>query len=163
MSYRVTGIGAIGLSINWEKVPGDKDVARRVIAFLEDRRILFVDHHAENEMYCVRSANAAREFLTDQLAQTKAGKHLEASLKDIRAAFRHFVDIAGPDGQNFQRWHYGHTPADPFSLALGELRAIVGYHVELIAYYYGLEIEDELAAILPTYVVSANAVEEGSE
>ena len=41
MPYRPTGAGAFGFSLNWEKVPGDKEVARRVILYLEDRRLLF--------------------------------------------------------------------------------------------------------------------------
>ena len=37
MPYRPAGVGAFGFSLNWEKVSGDKDVARRVITYLEDR------------------------------------------------------------------------------------------------------------------------------
>jgi hypothetical protein len=34
MPYRPAGIGAFGFSINWERVPGDEEVARRVVTFL---------------------------------------------------------------------------------------------------------------------------------
>lgn len=73
MPYRPTGIGGFGFSVNWEKVPGDEEVARRVITFLEDRRVLFGMRHMEDEQYCVDSANQIRHFLTDQLSQAKAG------------------------------------------------------------------------------------------
>lgn len=72
-AYRPTGIGGFGFSVNWEKVPGDEEVARRVITFLEDRRVLFGMRHMEDEQYCVDSANQIRHFLTDQLSQAKAG------------------------------------------------------------------------------------------
>jgi hypothetical protein len=148
MAYRVTGIGALGLSLNWEKVDGDKQIAQRVVSFLEDRRILYFDFHAENESFCVQSANAAREFLTEQLGQAKPGKSLASSLKAMRSAFRHFVDVGGSHGENF--WKLSRSGSmGPLSMALGELRGRVGLHVALISYYYGLEVEDDLAAILP--------------
>jgi biotin-(acetyl-CoA carboxylase) ligase len=37
-----------------KKVPGDKNVARRVINFLEDRRLLFGERHGGDEMHCVQ-------------------------------------------------------------------------------------------------------------
>lgn len=148
MTYRVTGIGAFGLSLNWEKVDGDKQIARNVITFLEDRRILFADYHGENEVLCVRSAIEARNFLTDQISQAKPGRSLDASLRAMRTSFRHFVELGGFDGHNFGRHRYV-SDLDPLSLALGALRSEVGLQILLIAYYYGLEVEDELAAILP--------------
>ena len=48
MPYRPTGIGGFGFSVNWEKVPGDEEVARQVITFLEDRRLLFGKRHGED-------------------------------------------------------------------------------------------------------------------
>jgi hypothetical protein len=148
MPYRPVGIGGFGFSINWEKVEGDEDVAREVIAFLEDRRLLFGKRHMEDEMYCVDSANAMRHFLTSELFRANAGRSLATSIRAIRAALREFVDAAGPGACNF-RYHRGGAMTDEFSLALGELRSRVGVQVALIAYYYDIEVEDELAQILP--------------
>jgi hypothetical protein len=36
MAYRVTGVGAFGFSINWERAAGDTQVARAVLALLEN-------------------------------------------------------------------------------------------------------------------------------
>jgi hypothetical protein len=148
MPYRVTGAGGFGFSVNWEKVPGDEQVARRVIIFLEDRRVLFGKRHAEDEMYCVNSANEIRHFLTGQLSRARAGKSLDMSIRAMRAALREFVDAAGPDARNF-RYNRGGAMTDEFSLALGQLRSLVGLHVALIAQHYDIEVEDELAQILP--------------
>ena len=106
MQYRPTGAGAFGFSINWEKVPGDEDVAREVITFLEDRRLLFGKRHCEDEMHCVISANEIRHFLTEELSRARAGKSLAQSLRAMRAAFRAFVDAAGPNGRDFT-YHRG--------------------------------------------------------
>lgn len=147
MAYRPTGVGGFGFSVNWEKVPGDKDVARRVINFLEDRRLLFGTRHYEDELHCVHSAIEIRHFLTEQLNQAKAGRSLADSLKAIRATMRAFVDAAGPDACNF-RHDWGINPP-AFHIALGELRSRVGLRVALIADQYDIEVEPDLEQILP--------------
>jgi hypothetical protein len=148
MRYRLNGAGGFGFSVNWEKVPGDEEVALEVITFLEDRRVLFGWGHAEGEQYCVTSANEIRRFLTSELAHAKPGKSLAMSIRAIRAAFRQFVDAAGPDGCNF-RYPRGGRITPEFTLSLGELRSLVGLQLALIADQYGLEVEDGLAQILP--------------
>jgi hypothetical protein len=147
MPYRPTGAGAFGFSLNWEKVPGDKDVALRVVTFLEDRRLLFGERHSEDELDCVHSAIDIRRFLTEELTKAKPGRSLAESLRAMRAVMRAFVEAAGPNARNF-RYHHGHM-TDPFSLALGELRSLVGLHLAVIAHQYGIEVEPDLARILP--------------
>jgi hypothetical protein len=154
MPYVPTGGGAFGFSLNWEKVPGDEDVARRVVIFLEDRRLLFGERHSKDELHCVHSAIDIRKFLTQELTNAKPGKSLDRSLRAIRAACRNFVEAAGPDARNF-RYHHGHQ-TDRFSLALGELHSLVGLHLAAIANQYGIEIEDDLARILPPDVSADN-------
>jgi hypothetical protein len=154
MAYRPTGLGAFGFSVNWEKVPGDEDVARRVVTFLEDRRLLFGERHVEDELHCVRSAIEIRRFLTDELTKAKPGRSLAESLRAMRVAMRSFVDAAGPDARNF-RYHHGHM-TDRFSLALGELRSRVGLHLAVIADQYDIEVEPDLAQILPPDVFVDN-------
>jgi hypothetical protein len=150
MPYRPTGVGAFGFSLNWEKAPGDEEVARRVVIFLEDRRLLFGKRHSEDELHCVRSAIETRGFLTDQLVKAKPGKSLAQSLRAMRSAMRAFVEAAGPDARKFR--YLPGPQTDPFSLALGELRALVGLHLAVIAGQYGIKVEDELAQILPPAV-----------
>jgi uncharacterized protein DUF6650 len=154
MPYQSTGAGAFGFSLNWEKVPGDKDVARRVITFLEDRRVLFGDRYTEDEMYCVQSAIEIRRFLTDELTNARPRKSLDSSLRAIRVACRNFVEAAGPNATSF-RYHRG-GQTDPFSLALGKLRSLVGLHLAVITDQYDIEVEDELAQIMSPDPASDN-------
>jgi hypothetical protein len=86
-------------------------------------------------------------FLTAEMSNARAGRSLAQSLRATRAAVRAFVDAAGPDARNF-RYRHGQM-TDAFSLALGELRSLVGLQVALIADQYDLEVEYELAQILP--------------
>lgn len=154
MPYRPTGLGAFGFSLNWEKVPGDEQVAHRVITFLEDRRLLFGERLGGDELHCVRSAIEIRYFLTEELTKAKPGHSLADSLHAMRTATRAFVDAAGPDASNF-RYYHGHM-TDRFSLALGELRSRIGLHLAVIADQYGIEVEPSLAKILPPDVSADN-------
>ncbi len=150
MGYRVEGAGAFGFSLNWVKVAGDDEVARRVIIMLEDRRLLFGPRHAEDEMECVRSAEQIRRELTRELAEARPGASLASSLRAIRAACRRFMEAAGPGARYFH--HRRPWEPDPMAAALGELRSLVGLHVAAIAGEYSLEVEDGLSRILPPVV-----------
>jgi hypothetical protein len=154
MAYRPTGVGAFGFSVNWEKVPGDEEVARRVVTFLEDRRLLFGERRSEDELFCIRSAIEIRRFLTDELSRAHPGRSLAESLRAMRTAMRAFVEAAGPNAMNF-RYHQG-LMTDRFSLTLGELRSQVGLHLAVIADQYGIDVEDDLRQILPPDVAADN-------
>lgn len=142
----VSALG-IGVGLSWAVEPGDAAVARSVVAFLEDRRLLFGDRHVEDERHCIRSALECRAFLTRQIGASRRGGELEQQLKAIRSAFRRFVEQGGPQGVNFVQ-HFG-SSVDPFSAALGELRSRVGVSLAAIAWRYDLNVEEDLARILP--------------
>lgn len=149
MGYRVKGASALGVGLSWEKTPGDAAVARRVLAFLEDRRVLFGDRHMEDGRYCVASALEIRQFLSEQLTSDQhLGQDLANALRVMRAACRQFVDLAGPDARNFEARGSG-WPADRFWLALGELRASMGHQIGGLASAYKIDVEDGLRSLLP--------------
>lgn len=148
MGFELTGIGIPIGSMQWQKTSGDRQISRRVVTFLEDRRLLFGDRHVEDESHCISSALEIRSFLTDQITDAKPGEQLEAALRAMRAACRKFIDVGGPHGRNFNRSHYPY-PADGFSLALGDLRTAVGHQIAVILSQYSMEVEPELASILP--------------
>jgi hypothetical protein len=64
MGVRVSGgsFSVLGIGINWERTPGAEKIARAVISFLEDRRLLFGSRHIEDEAHCVSSALDCRTF-----------------------------------------------------------------------------------------------------
>lgn len=148
MGYEITGISAPFGGIQWQKTPGDQEVARKVVIFPEDRRLLFGDRHVEDERHCIASALEIRAFLTEQITDAKPGKELEASLRAMRAACRRFIEAGGPDGRDFMRAHYPYE-ADGFSLALGDLRTAIGYQLAVVLSQYPLPVEPQLALILP--------------
>jgi len=145
-----TGLADLERLMAGQPLPGGQDVARRVIIFLEDRRLLFGRRHCEDERDCVRSAIEIRKFLTDELTRAKPGRSLSDSVRAMRVATRAFLNAAGPDARNFR--YHGGAQTDEFSLALGEPRSLVGLHVALISGQYGIEVEPGLAQILPPEV-----------
>jgi hypothetical protein len=142
MAYRVTGASAFNFGIEWEKVPGDEDLAAQVMIFMADRRLLFGDRHGGDEQYCVTSANEIRRFLTDQIVASKPGRTLRQRLSLLREAARHFVDRGGHDAG-----HYQEFPVR-FGLALGDLRTAFAIHLAAIAEEFDLEMEWELARLV---------------
>jgi hypothetical protein len=67
------------------------------------------------------------------------------------AACRKFLDHvqeSGPDVVRFG-WHHGHWASWDFNAALGELRGVFGVHLAQLAVLYRLDVEDNLASILP--------------
>ncbi len=145
---RITGISLpAGFGVQWEFAEGDKEIARKAITFLENRRVLFGERHMEDEMHCVRSAIEIRNKLTDLIPSAADGGGVEHSLRAIRAACTQFVNRAGPGAMNF-RGHYGGA-VNPFGLALGDLRSLVGIQVALLADRYGLKVEEDLHTIFP--------------
>jgi hypothetical protein len=145
MRRRLTGLTLPWLGASWENVPGDKEIAKETIVFLENRRVLFGKRHDEDGPYCLHSANEIRHFLTPKIAAARS-EDLSDSLRAMRAAARQFADEAGPGARNFAGgWH----PGNMFWLALGDFRTLMGVQIARIASRYGLEVEEDLMQILP--------------
>ncbi|MFC7532486.1 hypothetical protein [Actinoplanes sp. GCM10030250] len=142
MPYRVTGLSVLNFGAGWERVPGDEDVAARVMIFMADRRLLFGDRHHSDERECVGSAHAIRRFLTEQIIEAKPGKTLGQRLTLLREAARNFVDRGGSDAADFRHDHL------QFGLALGDLRAAFALHLAAIAEEFDLDLEYELARLV---------------
>lgn len=143
MRFRLTGLGTPFGSLQWEKKDDDREIARRVISLLEDRRLLYRDFFWEVPHECIESARQTRESLTALIASPDISPGLSLEVKLLRAYFRTFMDTRDDHGR---RYHMG---SEPISLALGELRAKVGQVVGDLAARFDLEVEDELGSIVP--------------
>ena len=69
----------------------------------------------------------------------------------MRAACRKFINTVQADEERII--NFGNYPGNfaswEFNGAVGELRGVFGIHLAQIAAQFGLDIEDELASILP--------------
>ena len=148
---RVTGLSCPVFGVSWNPPEAEVTRARRVITFLEDRRVLYVPSEMELPDHCVRSALEIRAFLTNEIGRSGAESELTQSLRAMRGACRKFLNAVGPEDGEIARFgaHPGHWASWEFNGALGELRGVVGLHVACIASAYGLGVESNLARILP--------------
>ena len=150
IASRLTGISSPIFGVSWNPPPADVTVARRVITFLEDRRVLFVDESIEVPSQCVSSVLEVRRYLTSEIQQLPEGE-LCGSLRAMRAACRKFLENVDDEGGIVVRYghHHGHWASWRFGGALGELRAVFGIQIAKMAAQNGLDVEDDLARILP--------------
>lgn len=150
IASRLTGFSTPIFGVSWTPPTPDVEVARRVITFLEDRRVLFNPYEAEVPEEAIESVLQIRQFLTDVLANQRIGKALAEPLRAMRAACRAFLDKSdSPDELSNIVLPYGMSyeahPVQRTAQALREMRAEFGVHVAQIAVKYGLDVEEPLA------------------
>ena len=152
---RINGIGIstpiFGFSVGWVPSESEKNIAREVIIFLEDRRVLYKPYQMEYQDECVQSVLAMRRFLTDKISASSSDE-LERNLRAMRGACRNFLDRASIPPNAGDRYRYGYDEGQNvlvFNDALGELRSTFGLHIGILAAKYGIDIEDDLEKILP--------------
>jgi hypothetical protein len=152
ITTRLTGISCPIFGVQWNPPEADVGVARRLISYLEDRRVLYNPDELEVPSHCVESVLDIRRFLTHELGQGSRSAEFEASIRAMRLACRKFLDTVQRDGEQiiisgFERGHYASWVFLP---ALGELRGVFGIHLTRIAAQHGLDVEEPLASILPS-------------
>lgn len=146
---RLNGISTPIFGISWDPGQTDKDHAKEVVAFLEDRRVLYNSSEMEIPHYCVESVLEIRKFLTQKIGISQNGD-FQNSLRAMRASCKKFLDTVGVNGDILRFGnHNGHWASWMFNGAIGELRGVFGVHLVKIAAMYGLDIEESLAKILP--------------
>jgi len=151
---RLTGISTPIFGISWDPPETEIETAKRVLTFLEDRRVLYEPSELEVPSHCVASVLEIRRLLTGELAKLQGPNDLADSLRAMRAACRKFIGVSqrldGVYGWDPHGYNPGHFATWQFDSALGEMRGVFGVHIAQLAARYGLDIEDQLAAILPT-------------
>lgn len=151
---RVTGVSTPIFGVQWHPKEPERARVRRIIAFCEDRRILFAPHNWEMPEDCIKSAVAIRSFLTTELGEISPESELGERLTLMRKACRTFLDSSrrGEGGPGGWEGNYGHSAHEPFRRALDKLREVFGQHVFWLMMTHGLTVEDELARIFPSHL-----------
>jgi len=147
---RLTGLSVPVFGVQWNPPEAECVAARRVLAFLEDRRVLYVPSEMEVPHHCVESVLRIRAFLTGELGKLDREQKLAQILRAMRAACRKFLSTVQADDHRIIQFgaEQGHFASWIFNGAVGELRGVFGVHIASLAASYGLDVEDELASIL---------------
>lgn len=149
---RITGISSPFGGFQWaDPGPTDAEIVRQFLVFLEDRRVLYNPTYLEVASQVVHSVHEIREQSTKTLQALPPKTFAVTPIRAIREAGRRFHDDQNEDFRFFDdRWRPHHHDATPgFFTALGAFRATVGHQVALLAAHYDLDIEGDLASVLP--------------
>lgn len=151
ITSRLTGFSCPIFGLSWNPSESDIVAARRIIAYLEDRRVLYEPSSVEVPPYCVQSVLQLRKFLTDEIGRSSNSDNVREHLRAMRAACRKFLTrVDGAERDIIPNANMvGHWASWVFNDALGQMRGVFGVQVALIAAKYGLDVEQGLDSILP--------------
>jgi hypothetical protein len=158
IANRLTGISTPIFGVSWQPSELELAAARRIVSFLEDRRVLYSPNELEVPAHCVDSILQIRLFLTSEIGKLDSKSEFTASLRAMRAACRKFLDAVGAEDRYIilHATENGHYASWTFYSALGELRGTFGIHLARIAGHFRLDVEDDLASILPAKAESGS-------
>jgi hypothetical protein len=148
IASKITGFSTPIFGVSWEPPNNDREIAKSVVNFLEDRRVLYNPNELEDTHHCISSVLEIRQFLTEKMNDLDQKCELAKNLRIMRSACRKFLDSA----QKFDRGLYvSRSNFDfwVFSSSLGEMRGVFGICLSQILLSFGLDIEKDLASILP--------------
>lgn len=154
LAGRLTGFSVPVFGVQWTPPADERNIIRRLLQALEDRRVLFVPYTLEVPEEVTSSILRVRELLTQTLQELPDNSAACGSIRAMRAACRKFQDEPRPNYRNVHPRHHGDWGcredfSPGFFVALGELRASFGTHIAALACQYGIDVEDDLASILP--------------
>ena len=66
---RITGFSVPLFGVSWNPKQPEVAIARKVLVFFEDRRVLYNPFHMEMEEHCLQSVVEIRRFLTEIIGQ----------------------------------------------------------------------------------------------
>ncbi len=89
---RITGISTPIFGVSWTPPNLDVEAAKRLLTYLEDRRVQFNPYELETPPHVVQSILTIRERLTHELEQLDRSSPLAQSVVAMRAACRKFLD-----------------------------------------------------------------------
>lgn len=142
----ITGISTPIFGLQWTPPVIESDEAKSLINYLENKRVLYNPVSMEDANHCTLSVIQIRDELTDMIRNLSGPSRLAQSLKSMRQACANFCDNVGhPDFKNYE------TPIQRSILEreLVKLRYKCGLSLAKISIGYGIDVDDNLAAIMP--------------
>ena len=148
IASKITGFTTPVFGISWEPPKNERETAKSIVTFLEDRRVLYNPTELESPHHCISSVVEIRHFLTEKIDNLDQICELAKNLRMMRSACRKFLDSAQRLDRG-QHISYGNYHSSVFGSYLGEMRCAFGFCLSQIVLAYGLDVEPDLASILP--------------
>lgn len=98
---RLRGIRSPVLGISWNPVEIDRNIARKIVIFLELRRVLYSAYEYASVCPCIKSVTKIKYYLTDILQQIDEKSKLNSYIRAMRNACNKFLTKC-PDSKNFR-------------------------------------------------------------
>lgn len=139
-------MGALGLGVGWDWASTDAEVVRRLVIFLEDRRVLDYRSGCWDVGHAVASVLQVREELTKALQALAPKSGANEAVRALREACVAFLDSV--DGAS------GCGCSGKFAVPLWELQASFGAYLRPLVDNYHLSAHGSVAEVLsiPDYV-----------
>ena len=137
----LTGFSTPIFGVSWNPPKNEREVIRKLIIFLEDRRVLFNPYNLEFFDPVIESVLEIRKNLTRVLENLDEDSKAVPSIRAMRASCRKFLDQVGGRRDRFR--DIG------LFVNLGELRGVFGNHIAILCTMYGINVEGDLSDILP--------------
>lgn len=142
---KISGLSTPVGGLEWRPSKSELARAKSTVNFLEDRRVLYNPAELEMPHHCITSVIEIRHFLTQEIDGLSDKSQLKLNLKIMRAACRKFLDSSPqPDDTR-----YTSHSSWVFYSNLGELRGVFGLCLREIVLSCELDVEQELASIIP--------------
>lgn len=147
---RLTGISCPVFGVSWNPPESQRKIARKIIIFLESKRVLYSPYEYETVHPVISSVLEIKHFLTSELPNINEKSELQSYVRAMRNACNKFLSKCRDDDDfrnnavrpgNINNWI--------FTSAIGEMRGVFGIMIGQIASSYGIDVEDDLAQIIP--------------
>lgn len=147
---RITGISTPVFGMQWaDPGPTERERVRSFLLGLEDRRALYNPMQLEVRGDVDQSLHKLRQDCTEALRSLSEDAMAVSAIRAVREACRRFHDDAQLE---FRLFYHGDGRLEAnagFFMALGALRATIGQQVAVLAAHYDVDIESDLASIMP--------------
>ena len=94
---KLTGISCLAFGISWNPDESDRAIAKRIIVFLEAKRVLYSPYELETVFPIVHSVIEIRDMLTHEIPKMKKDSKLEECARTMRNLCNKFLSKCKDD------------------------------------------------------------------
>ena len=144
IAKHITGLNVPWFGLQWTPPVDQIRLAESVLDCLANRGIFYEDFNVEVEHACMMSAEELNAELLTWLHQCPSETPVKKQVQEILRATKYFIS-------QMRKGIVGVEIVDKafFYEALGRLRKRVGIAVASLSAAYGLDVNDELAGLIP--------------
>lgn len=150
IAKRITGISTPIFGVSWYPKMQERNIAIKLIIFLEDRRVLYNPVKDENFEYVIASVLKIRERLTRDMELLDRSSELMVLLTEMRRTCRKFLDVNQKYKFDFPlKNKEERNNFEKYLQSIMIFRENFGRYIALLSIKYGIDLAYELQSILP--------------